>query len=148
MKNVFIADKKLINSEDCKSWGFQDSLIVYSYKNTFPSLPVNNIDGLKEVVNVYKQLWENIIYEGIQPTIEDYSALMESFDRLGMVSNITGNIGIVETQAAPSKEASNISVYLKDFDGEVILWKDDVTGENHLLGFSEDKNFFTVNNYI
>ena len=48
----------------------------------------------------------------------------------------------------PAKIYQDISVFLENFEGEVILWNNDITGDPHILGLGKDTNFFTINNYL
>lgn len=150
MKTVFIADMKIIDQlqlpnciVDLKEKKFKDSLVVYSYKN-----PIYSFDELKSIINSYKYIWENIINQSSEANLEEYSNLLEEFDHLGSIINTTKNIGVSDLIAIPSIKFRDLSVFIDDFDGEVIFWEDDITGDLHILGLGKEKNFFTVNNYL
>lgn len=149
MKTVFIADKEMIRRSfpdclvDIKEKRFKDSLVVYSYKD-----PVYSFDELKSIVNSYRQIWENTIYQDIESNLEDYSNLLEEFNHLGSVINTSKSIGVSGLMISPSSKYQGLSVFIDDFDGEVIFWEDDITGDSHILGLGKNKNFFTVNNYL
>lgn len=149
MKTVFIADKEMIRRSfpdclvDIKEKRFKDSLVVYSYKD-----PVYSFDELKSIVNSYRQVWENTIYQDTESNLEDYSNLLEEFNHLGSVINTSKSIGVSELVISPSPKYQGLSVFIDDFDGEVIFWEDDITGDLHILGLGKNKNFFTVNNYL
>lgn len=149
MKTVFIADKEMIRRSfpdclvDIKEKRFKDSLVVYSYKD-----PVYSFDELKSIVNSYRQIWENTIYQDTESNLEDYSNLLEEFNHLGSVINTSKSIGVSGLMISPSSKYQGLSVFIDDFDGEVIFWEDDITGDSHILGLGKNKNFFTVNNYL
>ena len=149
MKTVFIADKEMIcrSFPDClvdiKEKRFKDSLVVYSYKD-----PVYSFDELKSIVNSYRQVWENTIYQDTESNLEDYSNLLEEFNHLGSVINTSKSIGVSGLMISPSSKYQGLSVFIDDFDGEVIFWEDDITRDSHILGLGKNKNFFTVNNYL
>lgn len=149
MKTVFIADKEMIRRSfpdylvDIKEKRFKDSLVVYSYKD-----PVYSFDELKSIVNSYRQVWENTIYQDTESNLEDYSNLLEEFNHLGSVINTSKSIGVSGLMISPSPKYQELSVFIDDFDGEVIFWEDDITGDSHILGLGKNKNFFTVNNYL
>lgn len=149
MKTVFIADKEMIHRSfpdclvDIKEKRFKDSLVVYSYKD-----PVYSFDELKSIVNSYRQVWENTIYQDTESNLEDYSNLLEEFNHLGSVINTSKSIGVSGLVISPSPKYQGLSVFIDDFDGEVIFWEDDITGDLHILGLGKNKNFFTVNNYL
>lgn len=149
MKTVFIADKEMISKSlpnclvDLKEKGFKDSLVVYSYKE-----PVYSFDELKSIVNSYRQVWENIIYQDTESSLEEYSNLLEEFNHLGSVINTSKSIGVSGLMISPSVKYQGLSVFIDNFDGEVIFWEDDITGDSHILGLGKEKNFFTVNNYL
>lgn len=149
MKTVFIADKEMIRRSfpdclvDIKEKRFKDSLVVYSYKD-----PVYSFDELKSIVNSYRQVWENTIYQDTESNLEDYSNLLEEFNHLGSVINTSKSIGVSGLVISPSPKYQGLSVFIDDFDGEVIFWEDDITGDLHILGLGKNKNFFTVNNYL
>ena len=149
MKTVFIADKEMIRRSfpdclvDIKEKRFKDSLVVYSYRD-----PVYSFDELKSIVNSYRQVWENTIYQDTESNLEDYSNLLEEFNHLGSVINTSKSIGVSGLVISPSLKYQGLSVFIDDFDGEVIFWEDDITGDLHILGLGKNKNFFTVNNYL
>lgn len=148
MKTVFIADMKIIDQlPNCivglEEKKFRDSLVVYSYKK-----PVYSFDELKNIVNSYKQIWENIIYQDTESSLEDYSNLLKEFNHLGSVINTSRSIGVSELMISPSPKYRGLSVFIDNFDGEVIFWEDDITRDLHILGLGKEKNFFTVNNYL
>lgn len=148
MKTVFIADMKIIDQlPNCvvglEEKKFKDSLVVYSYKN-----PIYSFDELKSIVNSYKYVWENIINQSSEASLEEYSNLLEEFNHLGSIINTTKNIGVSDLIATPSIKYRGLSVFIDDFNGEVIFWEDDITGDLHILGLGKEKNFFTVNNYL
>lgn len=149
MKTVFIADKEMIRRSfpdclvDIKEKRFKDSLVVYSYKDS-----VYSFDELKSIVNSYRQIWENTIYQDTESSLEDYSNLLEEFNHLGSVINTSKSIGVSGLVISPSSKYQGLSVFIDDFDGEVIFWEDDITGDSHILGLGKNKNFFTVNNYL
>ena len=149
MKTVFIADKEMIRRSfpdclvDIKEKRFKDSLVVYSYKD-----PVYSFDELKSIVNSYRQVWENTIYQDTESNLEDYSNLLEEFNHLGSVINTSKSIGVSGLVISPSPKYQGLLVFIDDFDGEVIFWEDDITGDLHILGLGKNKNFFTVNNYL
>ena len=150
MKNIFITDLKTI--EDI--WGndesdvelsapFKDSLVVYSFKEKLESF-----DELKTVVNSYRSIWEDIINNGSESCLDTYSQMINDLERLGTIVSASKEIGITGNMIKPSKRLLEISVFLEDFNGEVILWNDDITGDPHILGLGKEKNFFTINNYL
>ena len=150
MKSIFISDLKTI--EDIwrsdksgveLSAPFKDSLVVYSFKEK-----IESFDELKTVVNSYRSIWEDIINNGSESCLDTYSRMINDLERLGTVISASKEIGITENMIKPAKRLLEISVFLEDFNGEVILWNDDITGDPHILGLGKEKNFFTINNYL
>jgi hypothetical protein len=145
MKNVFIANAEII--EDISlleiSASFKDSLVVYSSKKKLKSF-----DELKDVVNSYKSIWENIINTGSESCLDDYSNIIDNLERLGTVISSSKEIGVTRHMKKPAKNLSEISVFIENFNGKVILWNDDITGDLHILGLGDETNFFTINNYL
>ena len=149
MKNVFITDLKII--EDI--WGndessvelsapFKDSLVVYSFKEKLESF-----DELKSVVNSYRYTWEEVI-SNPESSLEDYNQIVDNLERLGTIISSSKEIGVTGNIIKPAKIYQDISVFLENFEGEVILWNNDMTGDPHILGLGKDTNFFTINNYL
>ena len=150
MDRVFIADKELVNrsfseifATDWVEKKFKDSLVVYSLKENPKSL-----DELKESVNSYRQAWENTLYKDVETSLEEYSNILETFNYIGNVINTSGTIGFTGSVISPSPLFSGLSTFIDNFEGEVIIWNDDITGDPHILGLGEKINFFTVNNYL
>lgn len=150
MNTIFIADKEVIKKDfpeltEIQEFDmFKDSLVVYSCK-----IPIENFDELKQVVNSYRQTWENTLYQDTETYIEDYDAIMNEFIHLGSVRNLSGEICIsTDKTTTPPLKYQGLSAFIKDFEGEFIVWNDNIVGDPHILGIGKDgKNFFTVNNY-
>lgn len=149
MKNVFITDLKIIedilgNDESGVelSAPFKDSLVVYSFKEKLESF-----DELKSVVNSYRYTWEEVI-SNHKSSLEDYNQIIDNLERLGTIIGSSKEIGVTGNMIKPAKIYQDISVFLEDFEGEVILWNNDITGDPHILGLGKDTNFFTINNYL
>ena len=149
MKNVFITDLKIIedilgNDESGVelSAPFKDSLVVYSFKEKLESF-----DELKSVVNSYRYTWEEVI-SNPKSSLEDYNQIINDLERLGTIISFSKEIGITGNMIKPAKIYQDISVFLENFEGEVILWNNDITGDPHILGLGKDTNFFTINNYL
>lgn len=145
MKNVFIANAEIIEDMSLLeiSASFKDSLVVYSSKKKLKSF-----DELKNVVNSYRSIWENIINTGSESCLDNYSNIIDNLERLGTVISSSKEIGVTGHMKKPAKNLSEISVYIENFNGKVILWNDDITGDLHILGLGDETNFFTVNNYL
>ena len=151
MKNIFIADLKTFenicknnnSSAELLSIPFKDSLVVYSFKEK-----IKSFDELKSVVNSYRYIWEEIINNGSESCLDDYSQMMNDLERLGTIVNTSKIISITSDVPKPEKIYSEISVFLENFDGEVIIWNNDITGDKHILGLGKETNFFTINNYL
>ncbi len=138
MKNVFITDLKII--EDI--WGndessvelsapFKDSLVVYSFKEKLESF-----DELKSVVNSYRYTWEEVI-SNPESSLEDYNQIVDNLERLGTIISSSKEIGVTGNIIKPAKIYQDISVFLENFEGEVILWNNDMTGDPHILGLGK-----------
>ena len=152
MKNVFISDLRTIktifqedyNYMESLEASFKDSLVIYSFKEKLLSF-----DELKSVVNSYRSIWEDIINNGSESCLDSYDKIMNDLERLGTVVNVSKEIGVISWELPKhSKQYSEISVFLEDFDGDVILWNNDITGDQHILGLGKETNFFTINNYL
>ena len=152
MKNVFITDLKTIKTmwgEECNYMElieapFKDSLVVYSFKEKLESF-----DELKSVVNSYRSIWEDIINNGSESCLDDYDKILNDLERLGAVINTSKEIGITSWDLPQKPEQfPEVSVFLENFDGEVIIWNNDITGDQHILGLGKETNFFTINNYL
>ncbi len=150
MNRIFIADKELVNrsfseifNTDWVENKFKDSLIVYSLKENPKSL-----NELKESINSYRQAWENTLYKDVETALEEYSNILETFNYIGNVINTSGTIGFTRSVISLSPLFSGLSTFIDNFDGEVIIWNDDITGDPHILGLGEKINFFTINNYL
>ena len=152
MRNVFISDLRTIktifqedyNYMESLDAPFKDSLVVYSFKEKLLSF-----DELKSVVNSYRSIWEDIINNGSELCLDSYDKIMNSLERLGTVVNVSKEVGVISWKLPkPPRHYLEISVFLKDFDGDVILWNNDITGDQHILGLGKETNFFTINNYL
>lgn len=150
MNRIFIADKELVNrsfseilNTDWVENKFKDSLVVYSLKENPKSL-----NELKESINSYRQAWEDTLYKDVETVLEEYSNILETFNYIGNVINTSGTIGFTRSVISPSPLFSGLSTFIDNFDGEVIIWNDDIIGDPHILGLGEKINFFTINNYL
>ena len=108
---------------------------------------LESFDELKSVVNSYRHTWEEVI-SNPESSLEDYNQIVDNLERLGTIISSSKKIGVTGNIIKPAKIYQDVSVFLENFEGEVILWNNDMTGDPHILGLGKDTNFFTINNYL